>query len=117
MKKYEFSKELYSKEAFLKAAYNFTDCAYVHLGVTENTYTVKIEMKEEQEEILEQEFLNEMITQMVRLNIAEKTKNIRELLLARALSSTVIDEKYNEEPVKYNDNIDDILKDWFEENE
>ena len=31
MNKLKFNKELYSKTALIKAAYNFTDKAYVHL--------------------------------------------------------------------------------------
>ena len=31
MKQLRYNRELYSKEALIKAAYNFTDRAYVHL--------------------------------------------------------------------------------------
>lgn len=35
-----FSRDLYSKIALLKAAYNFTDKAYVHLDADEKSYYV-----------------------------------------------------------------------------
>ena len=41
----KFCKELYSKVALIKAAYNFTDIAYVHLDADDKYYYVDIESK------------------------------------------------------------------------
>ena len=36
MKELKYNRELYSKTALIKAAYNFTDRAYLHLDADEN---------------------------------------------------------------------------------
>ena len=43
-----FSKELYPKSALLKAAYAFTDRAYVYLDADHDRYKVDIEAKKRQ---------------------------------------------------------------------
>ena len=67
----------------------------------------------------EQEFINEMLTQSVRHEVYQQTKNIRELLLARAMAtSVVVDEELvddSETDDAFSEN--DILKDWFAANE
>ncbi|MCR4637253.1 MAG: His-Xaa-Ser system protein HxsD [Butyrivibrio sp.] len=116
--KFEFSKELYSKEALIKAAYNYTDRAYVHLDVDDEKYYVSLEMKDGNDEPDEKEFVNEMLAQSVRHLIYKQTKGIRELLLARAMATSVITDTDNDEG---NDEVDfsedEILKDWFDNND
>ena len=51
-----FSKELYSKVALIKAAYNFTDRAYVHLDADQHYYYVTVEAKQDEKELDETEF-------------------------------------------------------------
>ena len=59
-------------------------------------------------------FENELIAQENRLIIAEKTRNIRELIVARALSSTMINTGITDtDEEEYN--ADDILQDWFKD--
>lgn len=111
-----FRKELYSKIALMKAAYNYTDSAYVHLDADEDYYYVMIEPKENRQRISEQEFINEMLTQSIRHEVYQETKNIRELLLARAMATSVIvDEDLVEDNEQSEDNFteNDILEDWF----
>ena len=56
-----------------------------------------------------------MLFQAVRLHIFNKTKTIRELTLARAFASTLIDNPADVPPSDEDDvDIDSILKDWFE---
>lgn len=119
MKEMKFSKELYSKIALIKAAYNYTDIAYVHLDADDVYYYVSIENKKPGQEINEQDFINEMLAQSVRHEIYQQTKNIRELLLARAMATSVIVENGIEENEKVNGlfNENEILKDWFVANE
>ena len=115
----KFCKELYSKVALIKAAYNFTDDAYVHLDSDDNYYYVTIEPKRAGFDISEQKFINEMLTQSVRHEVYLQTKNIRELLLARAMATSIlVDEKLVDEP-KTDDMFleEEILKDWFVANE
>ncbi len=115
--KFEFSKELYSKEALIKAAYNYTDRAYVHLDVDDEKYYVSLEMKESNDEPDEKEFVNEMLAQSVRHLIYKQTKGIRELLLARAMATSVItDSDDNEGNDEVDFSEDEILKDWFDNN-
>lgn len=45
MEKFQFHRDLYSKSALIKAAYNFTDRAYIHLDADETYYYVQIAAK------------------------------------------------------------------------
>ena len=114
MMKYRFSKEIYSKEALLKSAYRFTDIAYLHLDTDEEYYYVTIELKNTNTSISEQEFQNALLAEMVRLCVSHQTKNVRELILARAFSSTIIEEVPIEQPPENDYNINEILTDWFD---
>ena len=114
--KFRFKRELYSKTALLKAAYNYTDKAYVHLDADEDYYYVNIEMKDMGNSVSEKEFSNEMLAQSVRHEIYLQTKNIRELMLARALATSVVTnpgvlQESGDVPDQYCEN--EILKDWF----
>lgn len=116
----KFRKELYPKIALIKAAYNFTDEAYVHLDADDDYYYVTLTPKRaEPGEVDEQRFVNEMLAQSVRHEIYLQTKNIRELLLARAMATSVI---VDEEAIDADDQDEtfveeDILKDWFSAHE
>lgn len=119
MKSMRFNKELYPKIALIKAAYNYTDVAYVHLDTDEKYYYVEIKSKSPKDQVTEDDFKNEMLAQSVRHEIYMQSKNIRELLMARALATSVIaDVETNEEKITDN-NYDEnqILKDWFESND
>lgn len=116
-----FKKELYSKIALLKAAYNFTDKAFIHLDSDDEYFYVELNFKENAEIITEDEFVNEMLTQSIRHEVFLQTKNVRELLLARAMATTVVAEtgEFDDEDVEDKDlfSEDQILKDWYGENE
>ena len=113
-----FKKELYSKIALLKAAYNYTDKAYIHLDSDNEYYYVELKNRND-ESITEDEFVNEMLTQSIRHEVYLQTKNVRELLLARAMATTVVAETSESEDVVDNDlfSEDQILKDWYGEDE
>ena len=119
MNQYRFSKELYPKVALIKAAYNFTDSAYIHLDADDNYFYVTIESKQSSGVVSEKEFVNEMLTQSVRHEVYQQTKNIRELLLARAMATSVIvdDALIDEQDTGDSFEENDILKDWFDANE
>ena len=119
MNQYRFSKELYPKVALIKAAYNFTDSAYIHLDADDNYFYVTIESKQSSGVVSEKEFVNEMLTQSVRHEVYQQTKNIRELLLARAMATSVIvdDALIDEQDTGDSFEENDILKDWFAANE
>ena len=113
-----FDKNLYSKYALFKSSYTFTNRAYVHLDVDEKDYIVDIIPKEECV-IDVQEFQNEMLYQMTKQMVNENTKEIRKLIVARAMASTLI-EQTGLEHVEKTNNIEadeSILKDWFGDKE
>ena len=116
----KFNRELYSKIALIKAAYNFTDVAYVHLDADNNYYYVNILPKEGYSDVADEVFENEILAQSVRHEVYLQTKNIRELMLARAVATSVI---ASEEQPEYDEQSqdtfseDEILKDWFASNE
>lgn len=114
----KFSKEIYTKEVVLKAAYAFTDCSYVHLDAEAENYIVSLIPREDLDiDLLYKKFENELVAQETRRIIAGQTKNIREIIVARALSSTIVNvaEETQEGAVEYD--AEYILKNWFDENE
>lgn len=114
---FRFSKDLYSKTAILKCAYEFTNRAYIHLDSTDNDFIVSITPKEGQCFNLA-EFENELIAQMTRLEIFKQTKDIRRLTVARALASTIVGDSSSSAPTEGDDiDIDKVLCNWFQEND
>lgn len=110
-----FNTNLYSKEALFRASYHFTDEYYIKLDIQNNEFVVSIITKgESSEKDIEGRFENELLSQVTREIIADKTKNIREMLLGRALASTIIDDK---DTVILDDAESDddegIFEDWF----
>lgn len=119
MNKLRFSKELYSKISLIKAAYNFTDSYYIHLDADEKYYYVSIESKSSDDNLSENVFINEMLAQSVRHEIYLQTKNIRELLVARAMATSIIvDDGIDDNDIsEHTFSENEILKDWFDDNE
>lgn len=74
--------------------------------------------EDKNEEELYAEFENELIAQETRRMIAEQTKNVREMIVARALSSTIVNnvEEDNIDLLKNEDTYaaEEILQDWFD---
>ena len=111
----EYSKEVYSREVLLKAAYAFTDVLYIHLDADKEKYKVALRTKTgDSEEDIYEAFENELIAQENRRIISEKTKNIREMIVARSLSSTMVNMDVEDDSEMNDYNADDILVDWFE---
>lgn len=112
------NRDIYSKSALIKAAYQFTDTAYVFLDLDDIRYVVDITYKNGgNEEKLVNDFKNELLIQSARQVVFQQTKEIRELLMARAFASTVV---YSSEDTAICDktdvdeSLDSILTDWFE---
>lgn len=114
------NKDLHSRYALLKAAYHFTDEYYVLLDQDESSYYIDISAKDgNTPEDIEGVFANELIAQSTREAILEKTSSLRELILARAFASTIIDDKISVDTSEA-DNSDgkidkSLFKDWYEE--
>ncbi len=110
-----FSKELYSKEALIKAAYDYIDDYYIHLDSDEQNYYVQLEAKDDNPQLSENDFKNTILIHEMRKVVSEKTGKLREIMYARAMASTVIEDNNIEDNDLYNDdNAEDILKDWFD---
>jgi His-Xaa-Ser system protein HxsD len=113
-----FKKVLYPKEALLKAAYSFVDKCYVYLDCSDDDYIVALTAKETVlPSNLANEFKNELLSQAVRFQVYQQTHIIREVLMARAMASTLINEKTIEDVSATDTNLDDIIKDWFDKHE
>lgn len=117
----KFNTALYPKEAIIKCAYHFLDKCYILLDIDGNNYVVKItEKRTNQLDQINLEFENELLAQTVRYQVYQQTHTIREILLARAMSSTIIGATPDVEEDQLPDNVDsldNILADWFERNE
>lgn len=117
MGKLLLSKSLYTKMSLLKTAYSFTGRAYLHLSQDNEHWVVEWKNKSDDIFILSDEFENELIQQQLRLEILDKTSDIRKILLARALASTVLERPVDEEASSYAPvdlHTDDILESWFQ---
>lgn len=110
----KYQEELYPKEVLIKAAYHFIDHAYIHIDKSDGYFIVSITPKEESLPISQGDFDNEMLMQAARYVVSIRTKNIREITLARAMASTIIEEEITHDDTEDFSDIDNILKDWFE---
>lgn len=114
MSQIAYAKELYSKTALLKAAYSFTDRAYLHLDADDTNYLVTITAKDGCDPVTQEEFDNEMLCQSLRHEVYLQTKTIRELLVARSMASTMIETAPAEDVAEdFSEQEDAILADWF----
>lgn len=111
----ELDKALYDRRALLKAVYRFTDRAYIHLSQDDSRWLVSWRTKEGKH-VDAGELENELIAQTLRLQLLEESGDLRKILLARAMASTVIEEETvsleSEEDTKEDA---DILRGWFDE--
>ena len=117
-----YNKNMYPKVALFKAAYNFTDDYYIYIDIDDNSYIVEITAKNQEDNTdIKGKFDNEMLVQTARMHIIEQTKSIRELIMARAFASTVIDDLSDVAEIEADSeevmDIDAILTDWFENND
>ncbi len=113
----KLSEELYPKESILKAAYKFSGEYQIYLDKTDGYYYVEvnsIDGKDVDDVNLESEIRKELLAQAARYSIVQQTQDLRNIIVARALASTIIDDTdsgyVSEESMK----ADDILSDWFE---
>ncbi len=118
------SKDVYTKEILLKVAYLFSNRAYIHIELSENgDWQINMKMKDGVEKVHPEDFENELLAETVRCQILTKTRSIRELLLARALSSSIVEDDNivekiaNEQDSVSEQELGNILEDWFEKNE
>lgn len=117
----KYKEKLYPREAVMKAAYHFIDRSYIHVDACDDEYVIEITAKGNHDAAaMALEFENEMLAQAVRYQVYLQTHTIREILMARAMSSTITGSNTELEKDKLPDsieNLDSILMDWFEKNE
>lgn len=127
---------LFDLEAVTRAAYSFTGDNYVQCAVIPETGAIRVRIASKREagkvrESLADEFQNELLHSVLRKQVADSTRHVREMIMARALFSVSID--LDEVPVQVDMNHSDdvgeersraiftvgsdsegIAKDWFE---
>jgi len=114
---------LFQKSAIFKAAYLFIDQYYIRFYYAEE-HSITIEITAKTGSLprsIEDDFSNELISQMLRYLVSEENKNVRELILGRALYSTCMDlgnSQADENSIrKSTPSLDDIAVSWFDRNE
>ena len=108
-------KEIYPKIVVLKAAYQFTDRAYIYIQQTSEDYLIDMKPKDESNQIVEDEFKNELLSQTLRHEVYLQTKEIRQFITMRALASTIVGKQAETIQPTQNFDENDILKDWFDD--
>lgn len=113
-----YRKEMYPKVAVVKAAYHFTDVAYLHLDCDEECYIVDI-IPKKGKIVEERDFENQILAQVARNEIYRQTKEIREITLARALASSIVENDDEDADTDTEESISakTILRNWFDVNE
>ena len=84
----EIDLTVYPLAAAMKAAYMFLDRCYVFLSREGDGIEVRLKRKPDASgdiETIANEFINELLDQSVRWQLTTETKNLRELIVARAL--------------------------------
>lgn len=122
----ELNLEVYPLNVSMKTAYNYIDKAYVFFKkISPDIYAIEFEGKGENTNVdnLISEFKNDLLHEIIRKNISVETKNIRELILARALYGFALEGNAEENPknevtlesedTSYKDDDENIGKSWF----
>lgn len=118
---------IFPREVLFKAAYLFTSEYYIHMSYQEE-YRIQIVVEAKPGVVIDdidKKFCNELLAQMVRYQVSNENKTLRELVVGRALYSSYIDfsenfvivERNESQRENQNYSLEDIAVDWFEENE
>lgn len=117
---FRVNREVYPLKAIYRAAYLFTDKYYIGLDQTEETYIIKFSGKEKTCDYDDVgAFQNELLNQNLKLALSNDTREIRELIVTRALYSSFLPEENEEvsisETSEQEYDLDEIAKAWYEE--
>lgn len=126
----KLDKAVYPLIAIKKAISNFFNDIYVRIEENDKNFIIDFKLQDKQgnlEKIID-EFYNECLRESLRYEISVETKNLRELIVGRALYTTCIeldknadnqeqtDESiYEEDTTKYS--LENIAVNWFEKYE
>lgn len=112
-----FKRALYPQEAVMKAAFLFLDRCYVHVDIVGADFVINITAKPGLTvDNIAAEFTNELLAQAVRFQVYQQTHTLREILLARAMSSSLtgVQSALDADALPSQvDNLDNIVQDWF----
>lgn len=115
-------KNIYPPQVILKAAYAFIGEIYIHIGEDKDNWIIKFEPKNQEKDCsaFPGTFENELISQAVRWNVYQQTHTLREVLMARAMTSTMVDdndplERISEAQTDIDqEELNSILTNWFD---
>lgn len=118
---------LYPLKAIKKAVYNYIEIMYVKMSlISDSKIRLDLIIKDKEKEVNKDEIVGEFYNELFNESLRIETKNIRELIIGRALYTTCIDtdtenertqneEETEEELDEYN--INDIATNWFKNKE
>ncbi len=129
--KITLNSEIYPLVVIQKTVSNYLENMYVKLEKEDKNILVNLFLKDNKENIKELvgNFYNELLAEALRYNIGIETKEIRELIVGRALYTTCIELDENIEEKIEDDmtsaktfqreeyNLDDIAVNWFDKYE
>lgn len=82
--------KIYSLEVLFRTCYAFTDRSYLFLEPSDDPQIIAVRFASKSSDsalsITAAEFSNELVNQRVRLDIANETRSIRELIVAQAFA-------------------------------
>lgn len=119
-------KRIYPLIVVEKAGSSFLENTFIKIEENDDKIVVQMVLQKEGGDIkaIVGEFCNECLRECLRYNLAKETKNLRELIVGRALYTTCIDVDENgEEQQKLADleendqdeyNLDEIAVNWFD---
>ena len=116
---FKIKKELYSKVILFRTSYTFIGKYYIYLDEDEKDWIVYLDSKEDSSvkelKRLKGEFLNNLINESFRDLLIDKTKNTKEMIIARALygaDNSIMDKEECTDDYSYiEDNMDNYIED------
>ena len=115
------SKDIYPLVSVKKALANFMEETYIKISSDKDKIIVQMVLKENKKNLekIIGELYNEFLRESLRYNIAIETKNLRELIVGRALYKTCIDLENNQKEEnnatqKEEYGLDEIAVNWFD---
>lgn len=125
----ELSSSLYPTISVQKTSANYMEEVYIKLEEKDNCIIVKLKLTDKRHDLnkIIGEFYNDLLRETLRYNIAMETKNLRELIVGRALYTTCIEVDEDKEEIQKNEefsisddedySLDEIAVNWFLEND
>ena len=115
------SKDIYTLVSVKKALANFMEETYIKISSDKDKIIVQMVLKENKKNLekIIGELYNEFLRESLRYNIAIETKNLRELIVGRALYTTCIDLENNQKEEnnatqKEEYGLDEVAVNWFD---